>query len=142
MEKSITLIGRIFLGHIFLLAGFSKLGAGYAATQGYMDAFGVPGAMLPLVILLEIGAGLALILGFKTRWAAAALAGFSVIAAAIFHTNFADQMQMIMFMKNFAIAGGLLYVVAFGAGSLSIDAKLAQRKQDKHDSHPHGAAHA
>jgi putative oxidoreductase len=120
MEKLSQLVARIFLGQIFLLAGISKIGA-YAGTQGYMEAMGVPGALLPLVILLEIGGGLAIIVGWKTRWAAIALAGFSVVAAAIFHNNFSDQIQMIMFMKNFAMAGGFLLLAVHGAGSYSLD---------------------
>jgi len=127
MEKTTTLIGRVLLGHIFVMAGISKLGAGYAATQGWMEAMGVPGMLLPAVILLEIGAGAALILGFQARLAAAALAGFSIISALIFHNNLADQMQMIMFMKNFAMAGGLLFVVAFGAGSWSLDGRRSNK---------------
>ncbi len=121
MEKATTLVGRILLGHIFLLAGISKIGS-YAGTQGYMEAMGVPGMLLPLVILLEIGGGLALIVGFQARITASLLAGFSIISAIIFHANIEDQMQSIMFMKNFAIAGGLLFITAFGAGSWSIDA--------------------
>ncbi|MCF6236665.1 MAG: DoxX family protein [Gammaproteobacteria bacterium] len=121
MEKATTLVGRILLGHIFLLAGISKIGS-YAGTQGYMEAMGVPGMLLPLVILLEIGGGLALIVGFQARITASLLAGFSIISAIIFHANLGDQMQSIMFMKNFAIAGGLLFITAFGAGSWSIDA--------------------
>ncbi len=121
MEKSATLIGRILLGHIFLLAGIGKIG-GYAGTQGYMEAMGVPGMLLPLVILLEIGGGLALIAGFQARITASLLAGFSIISAIIFHADFADQTHSIMFMKNFAIAGGLLFVTAFGAGAWSVDA--------------------
>lgn len=127
MEKAITLTGRILLGHIFLLAGMSKLGAAYASTQGWMEAMGVPGMLLPAVILLEIGGGAALILGFQAPLVAAALAGFSVIAALIFHNNLADQMQMILFMKNFAMAGGLLYVVAFGAGAWSLDGRRSNK---------------
>ena len=127
MEKVSTLFGRILLGHIFLMAGISKLGAGYAGTQGWMEAMGIPGALLPAVIALEIGAGAALVLGFKTRLAALALAGFSIIAAMIFHSEFSDQMQLIMFMKNFAIAGGLLFVATFGAGSWSLDARFTNK---------------
>ncbi len=132
MEKATTLIGRILLGHIFVMAGISKLGAGYASTQGWMEAMGVPGILLPAVILLEIGAGAALILGFQARLAAAALAGFSIISALIFHTNFVDQMQMIMFMKNFAMAGGLLFVVAFGAGAWSLDTRRTNKAHRAH----------
>ena len=86
-----------------------------------MDAMGVPGVLLPLVVLLEIAGGLMILVGWKTKWAAIALAGFSVVAAAIFHNNFADQMQMILFMKNIAIAGGFLLLSAHGAGAYSLD---------------------
>ena len=120
MEKVSHIVARVFLGHIFLLAGISKIGA-YEGTQGYMDAMGVPGTLLPLVILLEIVGGLAIIVGYKTKWAAIALAAFSVVAAAIFHNNFADQTQMILFMKNIAIAGGFVLLAIHGAGAYSLD---------------------
>ena len=120
MDKISQLVARVFLGHIFLLAGLSKVGA-YEGTQGYMDAMGVPGMLLPLVILLEVAGGLAIIVGWKTRWAAYALAAFSVVAAVIFHNNFGDQMQMILFMKNIAIAGGFLLLSVHGAGAYSVD---------------------
>jgi|TARA_B110000261_G_C13076029_1_gene354047 putative oxidoreductase len=120
MEKVSQLVARLFLGHIFLLAGVSKISA-YEGTQGYMDAMGVPGVLLPLVILFEIAGGLMILVGWKTKWAAIPLAGFSVVAAAIFHNNFADQMQMILFMKNIAIAGGFLLLSAHGAGAYSLD---------------------
>lgn len=131
MNKYTTLLGRLLMGQIFLLAGISKIG-GFAATQGWMESLGVPGFLLPAVILLEIGGGAALILGWQTRLSAVTLAGFSIIAAAIFHNNLADQMQSIMFMKNLAIAGGLLFIAAHGAGELSIDARIKlQRKQQE-----------
>lgn len=120
MEKVGQLVARVLLGHIFLLAGFSKIGA-YEGTEGYMEAMGVPGALLPLVIILEVAGGLAIIAGWKTRWAALALAAFSAVAAAIFHHDFADQTQMILFMKNISIAGGLLLLAVHGAGAYSID---------------------
>ena len=113
-------LGRLLIAGIFVLAGFNKIG-GYEATQGYMNAMGVPGALLPLVILAELGLGLAVIVGFKTRIAAFGLAGFSILAALLFHANFADQTQMILFMKNIAIAGGFLFLVANGAGAWSLD---------------------
>ena len=125
MQSLSNLVGRILLAHIFLLAGIGKLGAGYAATQGYME--GVPGMLLPLVILLEIGGGLALIVGWQVRWAALALAGFSILSAFIFHANFADQMQSIMFMKNLAMAGGLIVLAGVGAGEFSLDGRFARR---------------
>ncbi|MBL1258964.1 MAG: DoxX family protein [Thiotrichaceae bacterium] len=130
MKKAATLIGRILLRHIFLLAGISKMG-GCAATQGWMEAMGVSGALLPLMIALEIGAGFALILGFQARLTALGLAGFSIISAVIFHANLSDQVQSIMFMKNFSIAGGLFYVAALGAGEWSIDSWIKQKGSDK-----------
>ncbi len=139
MEKSATLIGRVLLAHIFLLAGISKI-TGYEATAGWMEAMGVPGILLPAVILLEIGGGLALILGWHARLAALALAGFSIVAALIFHTDFADQMQMIMFMKNFAMAGGLLYIAALGAGAWSLDARSSHKHDETHHGHGHSPA--
>jgi len=90
-----------------------------------MEAMGVSPALLPAVIVLEIGGALALILGWQVRWAAAALATFSVVAAAIFHADLGDQMQMLLFTKNIALAGGLLVLAASGAGTLSFDARRA-----------------
>jgi putative oxidoreductase len=114
---------------IFVSSGFQKLGA-FAGTAGYIASRGLPlpevGAVIAIVV--EIGAGLALILGFKARWAALALAIFTVAATFLFH-NFwtypADQqfMQMLMFWKNLAMTGGLLFVFAFGAGGWSLDGK-------------------
>ena len=120
MEKISQLLARIFLGHIFLLAGVSKINT-YEGTQGYMDAMGVPGVLLPLLILLEIAGSLMIIVGWKTKWTSIALALFTVVAAAIFHSNFADQMQMILFMKNIAIVGGFLLLAVHGAGAYSLD---------------------
>lgn len=117
-----ALAGRILLASMFIIAGFQKIGA-YGGTQQYMEFFGVPGSLLPLVILLEIGAGLLVAVGLFTRFAALALAGFAMLAALTFHRDFADQVQMLFFVKNFAIAGGFLMLVAFGAGALSIDAR-------------------
>ena len=120
-----NLTGRIFIAVLFLMAGIGKLGAGYAGTQGYMEAMGVPGILLPLVIALEIGGAILVIAGLWTRLAALALAGFTVVSAVLFHADFSDQMQMIMFMKNFAIAGGFLFLAASGAGAWSVDARRA-----------------
>lgn len=122
MSKYSSVIARILLAQIFVLAGMSKITA-YAGTQGYMEMMGVPGMLLPLVIILELGGGLAIVVGWQTRWIAYALAGFSVISAIIFHSNLADQTQMIMFMKNFAIAGGFILLAEHGAGAFSLDNK-------------------
>jgi len=120
LNSTLIIAARVLMAGIFIAAGLSKIGAGYAGTQGYMTSVGLPGALLPLVILLEVGGGLALVLGFQTRLAALALATFSIASAFIFHSA-ADQMQQIMFMKNLAIAGGLLAFTVFGAGRLSLD---------------------
>ncbi|MBK6959190.1 MAG: DoxX family protein [Nitrosomonas sp.] len=122
MEKISQFVARLFLGQIFLLSGIFKI-SGYEGTQGYMDAMGVPGMLLPLVILLEAGGGLAIIAGWQTKLVSIALAAFTVVAAVIFHNNFSDQMQMIMFMKNIAIAGGLILLAIHGAGSYSLDSR-------------------
>ncbi len=113
-------VSRFLLAFLFLMAGITKVGQ-YAGTQGYMESVGAPGALLPLVILLEIGGALALIIGFKVRYVAILLAGFSIVSALMFHFNFADQIQSIMFMKNISIAGGLLVLAAAGAGAWSLD---------------------
>ena len=116
-------LGRILIALIFVVSGVSKI-SNFAATQGYMESVGVPGALLPAVIALEVFGGLAIILGWHTRVAAFLLAGFSLLSAVLFHANFGDQMQMIMFMKNLALAGGFLIIVAGGAGAWSIDNRV------------------
>lgn len=123
MNAYFSLLGRVGLSLIFIISGWGKIG-GYAATQGYMESMGVPGALLPLVIALELGGGLAILAGVATRWVAIALAGFSIISALIFHANFADQMQAISFWKNVAIAGGFLMLAANGPGPLSLESRL------------------
>ena len=115
-------VGRVLLSIIFLWAGFGKI-AGYAGSQGYMEKFGVPGELLPLVILTELGGGLAILVGWQTRWAALALAGFCVLSAVIFHTDFAVKAQLIQFLKNFGLAGGFLVLAASGPGALSLDGR-------------------
>src|SRR5690606_20367118 len=99
-------VGRVLLALIFILAGFGKIPA-IEGNVGYMEMFGVPGFLIWPTIVVEIVAGIMLVVGFKTRWAAAALAAFTLIAGLIFHTNFADQMEMTAFLKNLAITGGL-----------------------------------
>jgi putative oxidoreductase len=89
-----------------------------------MEAMGVPGTLLPLVIVVELLGGLAVMLGWHTRIAAFLLAGFSLLSALLFHANFGDQMQMIMFMKNISIAGGFLMIVSLGGGAFSLDSRF------------------
>lgn len=127
MNASLSLLGRIGLSLIFIISGWGKL-AGYAATQQYMESVGVPGALLPLVIALELGGGLAILGGAFTRWIAIAIALFSIVSAAIFHADFADPMQAISFWKNVAMAGGFLVLAANGPGNLSLDAVWAKRR--------------
>ena len=119
-----ALLGRLFLAMIFIQSGLSKM-SDYAATQGYMDAMGVSSALLPLVIALEVVGGIAIVIGFKARLVALAMAGFSLLSALLFHTNFSDQTQTIMLMKNIAIAGGFLMIVAHGAGAYALDNRNA-----------------
>lgn len=126
MQRNLgLLIARLLLALMFVLSGWGKI-SGYAGTQGYMQSAGVPGALLPLVILAELGGGLAILLGFMTRTAAVMLALFTLAAGFLFHLHPADQMQMIMFMKNLAIAGGFLALAVAGAGAFSIDARLGK----------------
>ncbi len=119
---------RAGLSAVFILSGIGKLSA-LGATQGYMDAYGLPGFLLAPTITFEIVGGLALLLGFATRHIAFLLAGFTLVTALIFHRDFADQIQQIMFLKNVAITGGLLLLAKTGAPGLSIDAVLAARKR-------------
>ena len=112
--------GRFFLAIMFFMSGLTKISQ-YGTTQGYMEAMGVPGFLLPLVILTEAVGGLAIILGWKTKYIALALAGFSVLSAILFHADFSNQAEMTNFMKNIAIAGGFLTLFVHGAGAYSLD---------------------
>jgi putative oxidoreductase len=114
----LTLIARAMLAYIFILEGAEKIGS-YAGVVGYMQAHGVDGRLLPLVILTELGGGLLILFGLKTRWAAIALAGYCWLTALIFHMG-ADQ--AIQFNKNIAMAGGFLALAILGPGSWSLDA--------------------
>jgi len=122
LRSTSELLGRILLMSLFLLSGLGKIGA-YTATAGYMASVGVPGALLPLVIATEVLGSLAIILGWKTRVVSLLLAGFTLASGVLFHNNFADQIQMIMFFKNLSITGAFLMLAANGAGALSLDAR-------------------
>lgn len=128
-QNATALLGRTLLAVMFLLAGFGKIG-GFAGTAAYIASKGLPLPELLAAgtIVLEIGAGLALLLGWKARWAALALAVFTVLASVLFHNYWAmpadqQRMQMLMFMKNLAVTGGMLMVFVFGPGAWSIDRK-------------------
>jgi putative oxidoreductase len=120
----LPLLGRLLLALIFILSGVSKVFAP-GPTQAYIASAGLPLPLLGYIIALvvEIGGGVLLAVGYRTRETALVLAIFTVVAGLAFHSNFADQNQMIHFLKNLALAGGLLQIVAFGAGSLSVDAR-------------------
>jgi putative oxidoreductase len=124
--KNITEVaGRGFLAVLFLLSGLGKIGA-YTTTAAYMSSVGVPSILLPVVIVTEVLGALAIVLGWQTRITALLLAGYSLLTALVFHTNFADQIEMVMFLKNVSIAGGFLLLVVHGAGPLSLDRRLAK----------------
>lgn len=120
-------LGRVLLSLMFITSGIQKI-TGYSGTQGYMEMMGVPGALLPLVILVEVVGGIALLVGWQARLSAFLLAGFSIVSGFLFHylpslgmEGMEAQGQMISFMKNVTIAGGMLMVVAFGAGAVSVE---------------------
>jgi putative oxidoreductase len=124
-----VVIGRVLLALMFVLAGFGKL-TGLEGTAGYIASKGLPAPMLLAVAagVLELAAGVLLVVGWQARWAALALAAFTLVASVIFHNYWSmpqeqQMMQQLMFMKNLAVTGGLLVVFAFGAGALSLDAR-------------------
>lgn len=120
------LVARILMPILFITAGWGKI-TGYAGTQQYMEAMGVPGFMLPLVILLEFGGGLAILFGFLTRFTALFTAGFTILTAFLFHSNFAEGVNQLMFMKNLSIAGGFLVLGLVGPGAYSLDRLISKR---------------
>ena len=117
------LAGRAMLATIFIVAGIGKIGAAYAGTQAYMESAGVPGFLLPAVIAVEILGGIAILIGFQTRIAAVLLFGFTILAALLFHSDFGQQVQSILFMKNIAIAGAFLVLFSQGPGQWAINPK-------------------
>ncbi|MDX3926557.1 MAG: DoxX family protein [Shinella sp.] len=125
-QNAVVLIARILLSIIFILSGFTKL-TNLGGTAGYFGSMGLPAPMLVaiLVTALELLGGIAILIGFFTRPVAFALALFCVASGLVAHTNFADQIQMIMFLKNLSMAGGFLVLAAFGPGAVSLDARRA-----------------
>lgn len=129
MQDTLALLGRILLAWLFIPAGWGKI-AGFAGTVGYATAAGVPMPQVgvALGLMIELAGGLMILVGFKARWGALALALFTVVAAFFFHAFWAmpeaqQAMQKIQFNKNIAIAGGLLALAAFGPGALSLDGR-------------------
>lgn len=119
--------GRVLLATIFICSALGKLAAP-DATIGYIESAGLLLATLgfAIAVAVELGGGLMLVLGVKTRWVAAALAAFSIVTGLAFHNALGDQNQLIHLLKNFAMAGGLLQVAAFGAGAFSVDARTGR----------------
>ncbi len=123
------LLGRLFLVLLFVISGFGKIG-GYAGTAAYMAANGVPGLLLPLVIVLEIGGGILVVLGWHTRIASLLLAGFTILALLLFHLPVTADNQIVV-LAELGVAGGFLVLAAHGAGAWSLDAWRVRRAPAK-----------
>lgn len=121
-QSVVSVLGRVLLSHIFIISGIGKA-ADPQGTIGYIQSVGapLPEVAYAIALFVELVLGVALLVGFKARWAAAGIALFTIATAFLFHFNLADQMQQIMFLKNLTITGGLLLVVAFGPGAYSLD---------------------
>ena len=126
MSNLILFLGRLLLAHIFLLSGAQKIIA-YAIVAGFLESRGISSFLLPVVIAAEILGGLALILGFMTKIGAGGLALFCVLVAVLIHNDFSQQMEIIAFQKNLAIAGGLLILMVWGPGDWAIDGRGIRR---------------
>ena len=129
-QGALPFIGRILLAATFIIAGLGKLAAP-AATQGYIAAVGLPLPLLAYIVavVVEVGGGVLLLVGYRTKPVAAALAAFCVLTAVVFHHALGDQNQLIHFFKNLAMAGGLLQIAAFGPGRIGLDSRSAARAE-------------
>jgi putative oxidoreductase len=130
LQNPLALAARVLMALLFIPAGWGKLGAGFAGTAAYVASVGLPAPQLlaGAGLAIEVLGGVLLLIGLFTRWSALALAIFTLVAAFFFHNFWAmpaeqQMMQSLMFWKNIAISGGLLAIVAFGAGAFSVDAK-------------------
>lgn len=122
MDRFLTIAARVLMAQLFILSGWMKI-TGYSGTVGYFGSMGLPGVLVPLVIIIELGGGLLLLFGYKTKWVAIILALFTLGSALIAHLHLSDPLQFINFTKNLAITGGLLLFVKYGAGKPSVDEK-------------------
>ncbi len=122
----VEIIGRIFLSAVFLIAGVNKI-FNYEGTTTYMESFGVPDFLYIPAIILEILFPLLIIIGYQTKISALIMAIFSISLAIIFHTDFSNQMQVMSFLKNFAIAGGFIIIFVNGPGRWSVDYMLKSK---------------
>jgi len=125
MTNILDLVGRVFISLVFLLSGINKIG-NYEGSIGWMESFGMPGIFLIPAIILEIGAPILIITGYKVKIAAALLSVFCIATALIFHTDFSNQMQFVSFMKNIALAGGFLFLVINDTKGFSLERKLSK----------------
>jgi|SoiMetStandDraft_2_1073263.scaffolds.fasta_scaffold401300_1 putative oxidoreductase len=123
----VLLVARILMSGAFLVFGIGKI-IHMARMQDYMEAHGVPGDLIPIAIVVQIGFGLLVVLGYQTRFAAMMLAGFCIIATSLFHTQFSATGELAHFTKDFSIAGGFLFMIAYGPGPLSLDARIARAR--------------
>ena len=124
LRNGAALVGRLLLALLFVLSGFQKI-TGYSGTASYMASAGLPmiGLLLPLTILIELGGGLLLVIGWQTRWVALVMFLFLIPVTLTFHNVAVDPTQMVMLLKNAAIMGGMLQLFAFGAGAWSVDGR-------------------
>jgi putative oxidoreductase len=127
-QAALALVGRVLLGAVFIMSGLGKLGAP-GSVQGYIASVGLPAPLLAYIIALivEVGGGVLLLVGYRTKAVAAALAVFCVLTAVLFHRALGDQNQLIHFLKDLAMAGGLLEIAAFGPGRIGLDSRSAAR---------------
>jgi len=133
LDTALAASGRFLIAALFLLSGVAKIAAP-AMIEGYIASAGLPAPLLGylIAIIVEVGGGLLLLVGFQTRIVALILAGFALAAALAFHNKFSDPNEMIHFLKDIAIIGGLLQVAAFGPGSVSLDARrLSLARSDR-----------
>ena len=136
-SRYLPFVGRLLIGLPFAMSGLGKLAA-YGPTTAMIGAVGLPAPPLAfaVAVIVELGGGLLLIAGYRAREVAIALALFSLATAVSFHSNFADQNQMIHFLKNVMMAGGLLQIAAFGAGAISLDDRLSKGRAAVADAAP------
>ena len=120
-ENSVLLVARCLVAALFLWSGIGQV-QGYDETAIYLARHGVIGGLLPIAVFIELAGAILIIAGYRTRWVCLVLAGFCVVTALLFHSNFADRAQVFHFLKNAAIAGGLLALYVTGPGRLSFDA--------------------
>ncbi|HEX5507453.1 MAG TPA: DoxX family protein [Pseudolabrys sp.] len=121
-NDTVALISRLFMSSLFILYGYFKL-TGYAGTMAYMAKLGLPSFFAALAVIIELGGGILILLGYQTRLVSYGLAVYVIVASLIAHRHFADPNQLSHFMKNMAIVGGFLAIAASGAGALSLDGR-------------------